>query len=102
MKERKNRMPPDDALLDDRVDELAKEYETANADPENQAKLEELHFQISGLIGKNNLHYLREYTDRLIAQYNAAPEWYYRKGVEDAHGSPLPTHRLEYAQPDGR
>ena len=71
-----------------RIDELEKEYEAAHSDPENQKKLEELYFQLSGLIGKNNRHYLQKYTDRLIARYNIDPGWFYRKGLEDA-GRPL-------------
>lgn len=74
------------AVSERRVNELEKEYAAANSDPENQEKLEELHSQISGLIGKNNLQYLREYTDRLVAQVNEDPDWFYRKGLEDAAG----------------
>ena len=81
------------AVSERRVNELEKEYEAANSDPENQTKLEELHFQISGLIGKNNLHYLREYTDRLIAQVNKDPEWFYKKGMEDARIFPHPSNK---------
>lgn len=83
----------DPAASERRINELEKEYETANTDPENQEKLEELHFQISGLIGKNNLHYLREYTDRLIAQVNKDPEWFYKKGLEDARKFPHPSNK---------
>lgn len=90
------------AVWERRVNELEKEYEAANEDPENQAKLEELHFQLSGLIGKNNLRYLREYTDRLIAQYNTAPEWFYRKGAEDARRFLLPARKPERARLNGR
>ena len=84
MNELQNRMPPDNPLPDDRVDELAKEYDESNADPENSRKLDELHFQISGLLGKNNLNLLREYTDWLIARYNTDSAWFYHKGLEDA------------------
>lgn len=81
------------AVSERRVNELEKEYEAANSDPENQVKLEELHFQISGLIGKNNLHYLREYTDRLITQYSIDPGWFYKKGMEDARKFPHQTSK---------
>ena len=67
-----------------RIDELEKEYDAAHSDPENQRELEELYFQLSGLIGKNNLRYLQKYTDRLIARYNIDPGWFYRRGREDA------------------
>ena len=83
----------DSAVSERRVNELEKEYEAANSDPENQEKLEELHFQISGLLGKNNLHYLREYTDLLIAQVNKDPEWFYKKGLEDARKFPQPSNK---------
>lgn len=73
------------ALPERRMDELEKEYEAENADPENEKKLEELHFQLSGLIGKNNFNILREYTDRLIAQYNTEVGWFYKKGFEDGN-----------------
>ena len=72
-----------------RIDELEKEYDAAHSDPENQRELEELYFQLSGLIGKNNLHYLQKYTDRLIARYNIDPGWFYRRGREDARRPPL-------------
>ena len=81
------------AVSERRVNELEKEYEAANSTPENQEKLEELHFQISGLLGKNNLHYLREYTDRLIAQVNKDPDWFYKKGLEDALKFPHPSNK---------
>ena len=75
--------------LERRIDELEKEYEAAHSDPENQSELEELRFLLAGLIGKNNRHYLRKFTDRLIARYNIDPGWFYRKGLEDARRLPL-------------
>lgn len=98
MQELKN----DPAVPERRVRALEKEYEAASADPENQAKLEELRFQISGLIGKNNLRVLREYTDRLIAQYSIDPEWFYQKGAEDARKLPAQTHQTGRARVGGR
>lgn len=92
----------DPAVPERRVRALEKEYEAASAGPENQAKLEELRFQISGLIGKNNLRVLREYTDRLIAQYSIDPEWFYQKGVEDARKRPLQKRKAEHARVGGR
>lgn len=67
-------------------------YDAAHADPANAARLEELRFQIAGLIGRNNLHILREYTDRLIVQYNKDCDWFYQEGQEDARHD-LPAHR---------
>ena len=74
----------DSATSERRMNELELAYAANNPDSENLEKLDELRFQISGLIGKNNLNLLREYTDRLIAQYNTEPDWFYQKGVEDA------------------
>lgn len=71
------------AVVERREEELEKEYAAENEDPENLQRLEELHVQISGLLGKNNLNLLREYNDRLIAQYNADTGWFYLRGVED-------------------
>lgn len=90
MQEMKN----DSAVLERHMNELEKEYEAANADPENTERLEELRFQVSGLIGKNNLNILREYTDRLIAQYNTEPDWFYKKGLEDACKLPFPPNKV--------
>lgn len=88
----------DSAVSERRINDLEKEYEAANTDPKNRAKLEELHFQIPGLLGKNNLHYLREYTDRLIAQVNKDPEWFYKKGMEDTRKLPHPTSKAGKAR----
>ena len=74
----------DSATSERRMNELERAYAANNSDPENLEKLDELRFQISGLIGKNNLNLLREFTDRLIAQYNTEPDWFYQSGIEDA------------------
>jgi hypothetical protein len=74
----------DSATSERRMNELERTYAANNSDPGNLTRLDELRFQISGLIGKNNLNLLREYTDRLIAQYNTDSDWFYQKGVEDA------------------
>lgn len=66
-----------------RMAELETAYDAAHADPTNTARLEELRFRLAGLIGRNNLNILREYTDRLIAQYNRDCDWFYQKGRED-------------------
>lgn len=84
MEKRKKVISPDDPLLNIRVDELSREYEAENADPVNNERLDEVHFQLSGLVGKNHLNLLREYTDRLIAQTSIDPCWFYCKGLEDA------------------
>ena len=76
--------PSDPEKWERRIDGLEQEYDASHSDPENQAELEELYFQLSGLIGKNNLRYLQKYTDRLIARYNIDPGWFYRRGREDA------------------
>ena len=73
----------DSATSERRMNELERTYAENNSDPGNLSRLDELRFQISGLIGKNNLNLLREYTDRLIAQYNIEPDWFYQKGMED-------------------
>ena len=74
----------DSAASERRMNELERAYAANNSDQENLEKLDELRFQISGLIGKNNLNLLREFTDRLIAQFNTEPDWFYQKGLEDA------------------
>ena len=73
-----------DDFLENRVNELEKEYESTRDHLENQQRIDELNFQISGLLGKNNLHILREYTDRLIARFNTDAVYFYRMGREDA------------------
>ena len=73
-----------DGKEEQRVNALEKEYETRKLDCGNADRMEELRIQIAGLIGKNNLNLLREYTDRLIACYNTEADWFYRKGMEDA------------------
>lgn len=63
----------------DEIDRLEAEYEVSHRNTENESRINELEFQLAGLIGKNNRYLLREYTDRLIARYNTDVEWYYRK-----------------------
>lgn len=70
------------ATSEQHLAEIEKEYEEKHTDPENLKKLDELRFQISGLIGKNNLNYLREYTDRLVAQFNKDCDWFYPQRAE--------------------
>ena len=82
-----------DGETEQRVNDLEKEYETRKLDRDNTQRMEELRAQIAGLIGKNNLNLLREYTDRLIARYNTETDWFYRKGMEDAD---------RYSSQDGR
>ena len=85
-----------------RIDELEKEYDAVHSDIENQKELEELYFQLSGLIGKNNRHYLQKYTDRLIVRYNIDPGWFYRRGLEDAGGPRFPPGRRRSRRQRGR
>lgn len=73
----------DSAVTERREEELEKEYETENKNPENLERLDKLRIQISGLLGKDNLNLLREYTDRLIECCNADTGWFYLKGLED-------------------
>lgn len=80
-----------DERWDQRVDELEKELESTPDLQENQSRSDELYFLISGLLGKNNLNLLREYTDRIIARYNADVAYYYQKGREDALIEPAET-----------
>lgn len=72
-----------DADREKRLNELEREYDSKR-DPANDLRLEELNFYLSGLLGRNNLHYLREYADLLIARYNTDAGWFYNKGYEDA------------------
>ncbi|HEX3025648.1 MAG TPA: hypothetical protein VHR42_00235 [Clostridia bacterium] len=75
-----------DTLLEKRLNELEREYDSKR-DPVNDLRLEELNFYLSGLLGRNSLHYLREYADLLIARYNTDAGWFYNKGYEDAFKS---------------
>jgi hypothetical protein len=77
--------PPskDDLRREKRVNELEKEYREKHIDPKNAELIDDLGFKISGLIGKNNRHFLRKYTDLMIAHYNIDPEWFYDKGYRD-------------------
>lgn len=85
------RLSKDTATSEQHLAEIEKEYEEKHADPENLKKLDDLRVQISGMIGKNNLNYLREYTDRLVAQFNKDCDWFYRKGLEEGcHLMPQP------------
>lgn len=84
MEKRQKTIFPDDVLLDNRVDELSQEYEAGNTDLKNSERLDEVHFQISCLLGKKNCYLLREYTDRLLAHASIDQGWFYRKGLEDA------------------
>lgn len=82
-KQKKEQAGPDGEQLEQRLTELEREYDSKR-DPVNDLRLEELNFYLSGLLGRNNLHYLREYADLLIARYNTDPGWFYQKGYEDA------------------
>jgi hypothetical protein len=62
----------------------AEECETVCLEPDNMEKLDALRYRISGLIGETNVYLLREYTGRLIAQFNTDSDWFYRKWLEDA------------------
>jgi hypothetical protein len=77
--------PPskEDLRREKRVNELEKEYREKHIDPKNAELIDDLGFKISGLIGKNNRHFVRKYRDLLIAHYNTDPEWFYEKGYED-------------------
>jgi hypothetical protein len=74
----------DKDAFESRVNTLEKEYEAATFGDVEAGQIDELFFKLSGLIGRNNLTFLREYTDRLIAHYNNDPGWFYRQGFEDA------------------
>lgn len=78
------KMQEDTAASERRMEELEKEYAEKHLDPENLKRLDELWAQISDLLGKNKQFLFREYSDRLIGQYNIDPDWFYRKGLEDA------------------
>ncbi|HEX3027104.1 MAG TPA: hypothetical protein VHR42_07750 [Clostridia bacterium] len=80
---------PKDAGREKRLNELEREYDSKR-DPVNDLRLEELNFYLSGLLGRNNLHYLREYADLLIARYNTDAGWFYNKGYEDARRAGCP------------
>ncbi|HEX3025947.1 MAG TPA: hypothetical protein VHR42_01780 [Clostridia bacterium] len=82
-KQTKDPTGPDNACLEKRLTELEREYDSKR-DPANELRLEQLNFYLSGLLGRNNLHYLREYADLLIARYNIDAGWFYQKGYEDA------------------
>ena len=92
--------PSDPEKWERRIDRLEKEYDASHSDPENQAELEDLYLQLSGLIGKNNLRYLQKYTDRPIARYNVDPGRFYRRGREDAAAQPQATQ--SGARPGGK
>lgn len=76
-----------------RLENLELQYESILDDPENVRQIDELRFKISGLIGKNNLNLLREYTDRLIVLYNIDAGWFYMKGYEDAMSKKNEEHK---------
>lgn len=84
MEKHKNAISPDNTLLDNRINQLEREYEAENADPQNGERLEEVHSLLLGLLGKSYLPLLREYTDRLLAQAGIDPGWFYCKGLKDA------------------